>query len=160
MLNKKKKKHPGKACYPGFLDVRFSDVRCEHSAQRVEKVVHIMQLLIIKSHFAEVLQMSTHNNSFRGGIRKIEKKKKKKKKKTITKTRLFKYIENISPSKTESFQIKILIITKTHLYNFDPLKPHFYIVKLGFTGVYIIFSYFCSKHTLWVLVRTASSRRF
>ena len=31
------------------------------------------------------------------------------------------------------------IITKTCLYNFDPLKPHFYIVKLGFTGVYIIF---------------------
>ena len=30
-------------------------------------------------------------------------------------------------------------ITKTRLYNFDPLKPHFYIVKLGFTGVYIIF---------------------
>ena len=30
-------------------------------------------------------------------------------------------------------------ITKTGLYNFDPLKPHFYIVKLGFTGVYIIF---------------------
>ena len=32
-----------------------------------------------------------------------------------------------------------LVITKTYLYNFDPLKPHFYIVKLGFTGVYIIF---------------------
>ena len=31
------------------------------------------------------------------------------------------------------------IITKTCLYNFDPLKPYFYIVKLGFTGVYIIF---------------------
>ena len=31
------------------------------------------------------------------------------------------------------------VITKTCLYNFDPLKPHFYIVKLGFTGVYIIF---------------------
>ena len=30
-------------------------------------------------------------------------------------------------------------ITKTYLYNFDPLKPHFYLVKLGFTGVYIIF---------------------
>ena len=30
-------------------------------------------------------------------------------------------------------------ITKTCLYNIDPLKPHFYIVKLGFTGVYIIF---------------------
>ena len=28
---------------------------------------------------------------------------------------------------------------KTCLYNFDPLQPHFYIVKLGFTGVYIIF---------------------
>ena len=28
---------------------------------------------------------------------------------------------------------------KTSLYNGDPLKPHFYIVKLGFTGVYIIF---------------------
>ena len=25
------------------------------------------------------------------------------------------------------------------LYYFDPLKPHFYIVKLGFTAVYIIF---------------------
>ena len=30
-------------------------------------------------------------------------------------------------------------ITKKCLYNFDPLKPNFYIVKLGFTGVYIIF---------------------
>ena len=35
--------------------------------------------------------------------------------------------------------IILKIITKTYLYNFDPLKPHFYIVKLGFTGVYIIF---------------------
>ena len=31
------------------------------------------------------------------------------------------------------------VITKTRLYNFDPLKPHFYTVKLGFIGVYIIF---------------------
>ena len=30
-------------------------------------------------------------------------------------------------------------ITKTDPYNFDPLKPHFYVVKLGFTEVYIIF---------------------
>ena len=30
-------------------------------------------------------------------------------------------------------------MTKTYLYNFDPLESHFYIVKLGFTGVYIIF---------------------
>ena len=32
-----------------------------------------------------------------------------------------------------------LYITKTCLYKFGPLQPHFYIVKLGFTGVYIIF---------------------
>ena len=51
-------------------------------------------------------------------------------------------------------------ITKTYLYNFDPLKPHFYIVKLGFTGVYIIFHISVQIHRLWVLVRTASSRRF
>ena len=36
-------------------------------------------------------------------------------------------------------------ITKTCLHNFDPLKPHFNIVKLVFT-VYIMFSYFCSKN--------------
>ena len=30
-------------------------------------------------------------------------------------------------------------IMKTRLYNIDPLKPHFLIVKLGFTGGYIIF---------------------
>ena len=29
--------------------------------------------------------------------------------------------------------------TKTHLYNFDPLKTHFYIVKLGFTGYTLFF---------------------
>ena len=31
------------------------------------------------------------------------------------------------------------IVTKTCPYNVDPLKPHFYIVKVGFTGVYINF---------------------
>ena len=30
-------------------------------------------------------------------------------------------------------------IMKTCPCNVDPLTPHFYIVKLGFTGVYIIF---------------------
>ena len=44
--------------------------------------------------------------------------------------------------------------------NFDPLKPNFYIVKLGFTGVYIIFIISAQKHRLWVLVRTASSRYY
>ena len=36
-------------------------------------------------------------------------------------------------------------IIKTCLYNFVPLKPHFYTVKLGFTGVYIIFLIFAQK---------------
>ena len=58
------------------------------------------------------------------------------------------------------FYIASSIITKTCLYNFDPLKPHFYIVKLGFTGIYIIFLISVQKHRLWVLIRTASARRF
>ena len=49
----------------------------------------------------------------------------------ITKTRLFKYIDNFTTKKPESFQIKIWY-----------------------------FPYFCSKHRLWVLVRTASARGF
>ena len=53
----------------------------------------------------------------------------------------------------------LLHIMKTCLYNFDPLKPHFYIVKLGFTGVYIIFLLSAQKHRLWALVRTASTWR-
>ena len=38
---------------------------------------------------------------------------------------------------------------------FDPLKPHFYIVKLGFTEVHIIFL-FLLKNIDCVLLRTAS----
>ena len=37
----------------------------------------------------------------------------------------------------------------TPIYNFDPVKPHFYTVKLGFTGVYIIFLISAQKHRLW-----------
>ena len=46
-------------------------------------------------------------------------------------------------------------MTRTYLYDFDTHKPHFDIVKLGFTGAYIIFLISAQKHTLWVLVRTA-----
>ena len=46
---------------------------------------------------------------------------------------------------------KFAYITKTCLYNFEPLKPHFYLVKLGFTGVDIIFLICARKHRLWVL---------
>ena len=67
------------------------------------------------------------------------------------------FLEDISRYCSEVIEnaIKRQTITKTCLYNFDPLKRHFYIVKLGFTGVYIFFSYFARKHRLWV-VRTAS----
>ena len=51
-------------------------------------------------------------------------------------------------------------ITKTYLYNVDPLKPHFYIVKLGFTEVYITAFISAQKIGLWILVRTATTRRF
>ena len=58
-------------------------------------------------------------------------------------------------------EIKIwTIITKTYLSIFDPLKPHFYIVKLEFTGEYISFLISAQKHRLWVLVRTTSLRWF
>ena len=69
------------------------------------------------------------------------------------KTRLFKYIENFTTIRPENFSdknsdifhISAQIIDCGYsleppcLYNFEPLKSHFYIVKLGFTGVYIIF---------------------
>ena len=54
--------------------------------------------------------------------------------------------------------VRIKYITKTCLYDFDPLKPHFYTVNLGFTGVYIIFLISAQKYRLWVLIRPASSR--
>ena len=40
----------------------------------------------------------------------------------------------------------ITVITKTCLYNFSPLKPHFYIVKLGFTGYTLFFLISAQKH--------------
>ena len=64
------------------------------------------------------------------------------------------------PKDVERRQVYMSYITKTHLYNFDPLKPQFYIVKLEFTGVYIIFLIFAQKFWLWLLVRTASPGRF
>ena len=64
------------------------------------------------------------------------------------------------PSLRWAHFIIIVIITKTYLYSFDPLKPHFYTVKLGLTGLCIIFRISAQKHRLWILVRTASARRF
>ena len=86
---------------------------------------------------------------------------------SITKTRLFKYIENFT-TRTESFQVKILIFFIFLLKNIDcgyslepprggsneypqsmflsrnkknnvyPCKPQFYYIKAGFKGVKII----------------------
>ena len=48
-------------------------------------------------------------------------------------------------SRTNFHGPKDVCITKTCLYNFDPLEPHFYIEKLGFTGVCIIFLIFAQN---------------
>ena len=42
----------------------------------------------------------------------------------------------------------VFSIQKKCLWNFDPLKPHFYIEKMGFAGVYIIFLISAIKHKL------------
>ena len=63
------------------------------------------------------------------------------------------WVFNIQKKKKKKINVCIFkVITKTCLYNFDPLKPHFYIVNLGFTGVYIIFLISSQKHRLWVLL--------
>ena len=45
---------------------------------------------------------------------------------------------SVDPDQTQC-SVASDLITKSCLYNFDPLKSHFHIVKLGFTGVYIIY---------------------
>ena len=45
----------------------------------------------------------------------------------------------------ERIQGMYCTITKTCSCNVYPLEPHFYIAKLGYAGVYLFFSYFCSE---------------
>ena len=55
----------------------------------------------------------------------------------------------------------LISIMKTSPCNVYPCTPHFYIVKLGFREGYTFFLIFLlQKHQLYVLVRTASLRRF
>ena len=55
-----------------------------------------------------------------------------------------------------AFPWYLYLSSRKHAYIIlTPLKPHIYIVKLGFTGVYII----SAKHRLWVLVRATLPRR-
>ena len=59
-------------------------------------------------------------------------------------------------------KFRYIVTSGKHVRAINPLKPHFYIVKLGVcrgipTCISLIFA---PKHRLWVLVRTASARRF
>ena len=84
------------------------------------------------------LWINISNNSFKLKVQK------KFGKATIT-YRCLPSIRRGEANKQEYIQIEHTVkgnaasITKTCLYNVDPLKPHFYIVKVRFTGVYIIF---------------------
>ena len=51
--------------------------------------------------------------------------------------------------------------SQKHVYiMLTPLNPHFYIVKLGFTGVYIIFLIFARKHRLLEPPRRGGSNEY
>ena len=52
----------------------------------------------------------------------------------------------LDPCASQSYIVHYHVIMKTCLYNFDLLKPHFYIVKLGFTGINIIFLILLKKN--------------
>ena len=78
---------------------------------------------------------------------------------------------NIEISDVGSTEIVLSTVAKAALFshmhimlacpcNIDPLTHNFYIVKLGVTHVYIFFLISALKHRSWILVRTASARRF
>ena len=50
------------------------------------------------------------------------------------------YIQSLDIFFFNYFCMKTVVASRKHAYIIlTPLKPHFYIVKLGFTGVYLIF---------------------
>ena len=69
-------------------------------------------------------------------------------------------MEPLRPAGKEFKSPNIVDITKTRLYNFDPPQTPFLYSKTGIDRGIHYFSYFCSKHRLWVLVRTASLKQF
>ena len=71
----------------------------------------------------------------------LKKKKEKKKKKTKKKKEKKKKKKKNKQRQT----VKKVFITKTCLYNFDPLKPHFLYSKTGVYKGILYFSFFCSK---------------
>ena len=57
----------------------------------------------------------------------------------ITKTRLYKYIENFTTKKRKLFRLKKSDIFHISAQNIDcGCKPQFYYIKVGFNGVKII----------------------
>ena len=54
--------------------------------------------------------------------------------------------------------LKHLVIMKISPCNEDPLTPHFYIVKLGLTGVYILFL-FLLQNIDWEAVLTCTNNQ-
>ena len=63
-----------------------------------------------------------------------------------TNSKTDKVVESITLFVEEDRRVRLRdIIMKTCLYNFDPHKPNFFVVKLGFTGVYVIFLIFAQK---------------
>ena len=65
-----------------------------------------------------------------------------------TQADLFLWLAHMSEGTFSDVVAHRFFITKTCLYNVYPLKPHFYIVKLGFTGVYVILLISAQKHRL------------
>ena len=59
--------------------------------------------------------------------------------------------------KTQIFSLFPIVKTsRKHAY-IVPFKPHFYTVKLEFTGVYTDFLFSAQKYRLWIYVRIPSS---
>ena len=101
---------PCSDCADAYTDRRL---RCTHIAYFVS--LRIRKVLLLHSYISSCFSWPD-----KAQIRKV-----------ITKTRLFKYIENVTTKKPKVSREK-----------------------------FWYFSYFCSKHRLWVLIRTASPRRF
>ena len=68
---------------------------------------------------------------------------------TKFKARLENNLKRFKFTKVSIVAKHLVIILKFHeknVYNLYPFTPYFYIVKLGYTGVFLCFLIFCSKY--------------
>ena len=96
-------------------------------------------MLWSQKRLLKALAMSTHNICFQGEIKNI----------FLISPLIWSCYQYICLSSICQQNIMVIdgcIITKTYLYNFDPLKPHFYIVKLEFTGDTLFFLFLLKKY--------------